>query len=308
MVLGRCLKKTDGRSERGTWNKGGTEVVGGTGIGGGRVVGFAGLTPVCQGCPREGAVIRGKWPCRSHGISIEKRGRCYHDKGVHDTLPHADDFDLAQRCLEGQESALVELQTTYRPVVVGYLRKNGATDGEAMEIAESLWADLINQRPGRRPRLATYGGMSALATWLYPLAVNRLMARRRREEVERRYVEKGGDIRDLPAPSEEEGCEPFLIQLMKEAIEAGFRACSAEDFVKLQLHHSDEIYYVELGKMFRRGKTSIERDVAEAGSVVQRTTLKYIRDRDPYLQLTWEDFQTLCRVATPACFGTETEE
>jgi DNA-directed RNA polymerase specialized sigma24 family protein len=226
---------------------------------------------------------------------------------VHDTLPYADDFDLAQRCLEGQESALVELQTTYRPVVVGYLRKNGATEGEAMEIAESRWADLINQRPGRRPRLATYGGMSALATWLYPLAVNRLMARRRREEVERKYVEKGGDIADLPAASEDEGCEPFLIQLMKEAIEAGFRACSSEDFVKLQLHHSDQLYYIELGKMFHRGTASIQRDVIDAADVVREATLKYIKDRDSYLQLTWEDFQTLCRVANPACFGTDVE-
>jgi len=283
-------------------------VVWGTGIGGGRVVVGGGAHARLSRRPREGVAIRGGMTASACGISVEMRGKCYHDCGVLDSLPYADDFDLAQRCLEGQKSALVELQDKYRSVVIKYLLKNGAAEFEAEEITESLWADLINERPGRRPRIATYGGMSTLATWLYPLAVNRLMARRRREEVERKYVEKGGDIRDLPAPSPEEGCEPVLIQLMKEAIEAGFSACSAEDFVKLQLHHSDQLHYIELGKIFRRKRSSIERDVKTAARLVRRATLKYIKDRDSYLHLTWKDFQTLCQVANPACFGNDVEE
>src|SRR5205814_2076514 len=116
-------------------------------------------------------------------------------------------------------------------------------------------------------------------TWLYPLALNRLLARRQREETEATHVQRGLDMSRLSVPSEDEGVEPVLIELMKDAIEAGFRACSAEDFVKLQLAHSDDLYYVELGRMFHCGKSTIERDVKSAKDRVSSATLNYIRER-----------------------------
>ena len=33
--------------------------------------------------------------------------------------------------------------------------------------------------------------------------------------------------------------------------------------------------------------------------------MRYVRAKDPWLDLKWDDFMDLCRVATPACFGTE---
>jgi DNA-directed RNA polymerase specialized sigma24 family protein len=224
---------------------------------------------------------------------------------VHDVLPHAADFELAQRCLEGQGSALKQLQDTYRPIVMGYLRKHGASESEVLEMTDSLWTDLISERKDRRPRLANYAGKAALGSWLYPLAVNRLKARRDRENVESRIVERGLEFENLAAAPGDDGCEPLLIELMKEAIEFSFRECTAEDFVKLQLSRLDNLHLNELALMFGCSPAKMGRDVNEAKDRIEKAALGYIRKKDPWLDLTWNDFMELCRVATPACFGTD---
>jgi len=102
----------------------------GTGIVGGRKWWGIGSSLSVKGAAWEGAAIRGekkkKWPRHSPWkFALKTAPRCSTIPSLHDTLPHADDFELAQRCLEGKRSRS-GLQSTYRPVVVGFLRKNGA--------------------------------------------------------------------------------------------------------------------------------------------------------------------------------------
>ncbi len=224
---------------------------------------------------------------------------------VPDDTPFAADFLLAQLCLEGQASAIREFQDTYRPIVIAYLRKKGASEGEAEDVTEHLWGDCLTERPNNRPRLATYSGRSSLKSWLYVVALNRWMAQKQKEEKFPRGPDDG--LERVPGPPSSESEKP-LIELMKNAIEAGFRDCPAEDFVLLQLAHMDSLYLTELADMFKCSKSKIGRDLEDAQKNMCISILRHVRALDPLLELSWEDFVDLCRVATPSCFGTETED
>jgi hypothetical protein len=89
-------------------------------------------------------------------------------------LPFANDFLLAQRCLEGDERALIGFRGRYLPLLATYFRQRGALEKKANHLADSLWADLLLERPGRRQRLATYDGRTSLNSWLRVLATNYL--------------------------------------------------------------------------------------------------------------------------------------
>lgn len=225
---------------------------------------------------------------------------------VSDSIAFPADFFLAQGCVEGDEGAIREFQQTYRPIIIAYLRHAGAELDEAEEVTESLWADCLKDRPPYRPRLATYAGHASLKTWLYPLALNRLMARKRSQQGWQRLIDGGADVNRLGDTIESlatSASEAPLIALMNQALDAGFRACAPEHFVLLQLAHIDRLRMFELARMFHCSSSKIARDLTSAAATVAEATLGHARKVDPWLELTWEDFLELCRVTTPACFG-----
>ena len=243
-------------------------------------------------------------------------------RAVQNALPYADDFHFAQECLEGKSSALAYLQETYREPLLAFLQRSGALPHEAGEIVTELWSDCIAPQAGRTPKLARYNGACLLRTFLNTITLNTLVTRRRKErrwhELLSVQVAEAGATADPAAPDAEteapdseakvEGAEPVeapLLEIMREAIQAAFMACPAEDFVLLQLAQMDGLYVKELARMFGRGDGSINRDVHRAGEEIAEATLQYVKATDPWLELKWEDFLELCRTASPACFGVE---
>jgi RNA polymerase sigma factor (sigma-70 family) len=232
---------------------------------------------------------------------------------VRDSLPHPDDFHLAQECIEGKTSALTHLQETYREPLLAFLQGSGARPHEAREIVTELWSDCIAPQTGSTPKLARYNGMCALKTFLNTITLNALVSverkKKRRQDllpgvVIEETTESGAA--DLSGPADPvEPAEAPLLDLMRKAIEAAFRACPAEDFVLLQLAHTDDLHVMELAKMFNRSKSALSRDVQRAGREIAEATIQYVKATDPWLELKWEDFVELCRSASPACFGVE---
>ena len=224
-----------------------------------------------------------------------------------DPLAHPSDYQFAQRCLDGNPVALQALKATYRAPLNAYLINAGAWKEEAAEIVDQLWADCLAPRESRPARLASYTGAAALATWLRTVALNNLIRRRRTRKWERKLVEPldswdDGDERPLPAdpiPVSEE----VLIELMRSSIESAFLTCPAEDFVLLQLAHADGLRGRELALMFGCSVAKISRDLHRASENIAAATLAHIHATDEWLDLKWDDFLELCRVASPACFG-----
>ncbi len=232
---------------------------------------------------------------------------------VHDALLHPDDFHLAQECLEGKTSALAYLQDSYREPLLAFLQGSGALPHEAREIVTELWSDCIAPQTGTTPKLARYNGACALRTFLNTITLNTLLTRRRRENrwnhLVTDEVAAGGTDGMVTAPEaradDREPAEAPLLEIMREAIQAAFTACPAEDFVLLQLAHTDDLHVVELAQMFDCGIASISRNVAKAGEGIAEATIQYVKATDPWLELKWEDFIELCGSASPACFGVE---
>jgi RNA polymerase sigma factor (sigma-70 family) len=217
------------------------------------------------------------------------------------------DFDLAQRCLEGDTAAIAKLRDSYTPSLVAYLRQKGGSEILAEEVTGWLWADILGERVGYRPRLANYAGQAALKTWLCTVALNRLIQRQRYELTRTRFLEEGFDLEKLgPFPGDTgEPVEAPLIELMRAAVSAAFLECPPADFVMLQLAHVDQLHQAELAKMFGCSRAKIGRDLEEAAKKMADVTLNHIRKQDPWLVLKWEDFVELCQVASPSCFGME---
>jgi transcriptional regulator with XRE-family HTH domain len=73
--------------------------------------------------------------------------------------------------------------------------------------------------------------------------------------------------------------------------------------VLLQLEHCDQLEREDLARMFGCSKPTISRLLHRASAEIEKRTLGYLREHDPWLELKWDDFVELCRTATPACFG-----
>lgn len=211
-------------------------------------------------------------------------------------------------------SALEHLQAAFRQPLLAFLQSSGAQPQEAEEIVEELWADAVSSRNGTGPKLARYNGACALKTFFHTITLNALITRRRREQrwsalvtpgIDDESARGGEEAVSRGAASPAGSAEAPLLDLMREAIQAAFMTCPAEDFVLLQLAHLDGLRVVELAKMFDCSIASISRNTARASREIAEATLQYVGATDPWLELQWEDFLELCRSASPACFGVE---
>jgi len=231
-----------------------------------------------------------------------------------DVLSHPDDFLLAQKCLEAEPLAIRQLQEAYRTPLLNYLKHAGAALEEARMLIDELWADCLTDRPPRKPRLATYSGNSPLQAWLKAVILNNLLQKKRAEGRTRKVIidnlprESGSAVEDpvATAPCEQrDTTEPPLLEIMREAIEAAFRECDPEDFLLLQLAHTNSLRGRELAQLFSCSESKISRSLENARTKISAATMRHVKARDPWLVLQWEDFVELCRVATSACFGVE---
>lgn len=232
-------------------------------------------------------------------------------------LPHPEDFNLAQRCLEGEECAIVEFQERHGSVVQAFLLSRGATPAEAQEIVDSLWADCLVGAAERRPRIAGYHGASSLQTWLNVVAMNTFLTLRRNQARTNKLMpvrvhdtaEGDGEGRpgsEAPlqmADEQRNSTEEPVIAMLRQAIEQAFERCTPEDFVLLQLTHCDGILQQDLAKIWGCDAATISRKLKRAGAEVAARIIEYVGANDPYLEIEWSDFLELCRVANPACFG-----
>lgn len=235
------------------------------------------------------------------------------------TSLHLSDFELCHDCIEGDEAAISLLQHQFGPVTASYLIGAGASPSEAIEIVNSLWADVLVSAGDRPPALVRYDGSCALQTWLNTVALNKLLTRKRKETRWKRIISRdgdspgddgGNDSNETPAASRPDP-EPAtfreapLVEIMEAAVETAFLSCDPEDFVLLQLKHLDGLLGAELGRIFGCDESVISRRLGKAQERIASTTLAKVRETDPWLDLKWPDFVDLCRTATPACFGVD---
>lgn len=227
-------------------------------------------------------------------------------------VTHAVDLAFAERCLEGAEVEVRSFPERYREAVLNYLIAAGTPPELAREVVENLWADCLYGGAGFPPKLRRYNGECALLTFLRTIALNQVLTIRRWEQRWAHLVpgrldhDEGvnGNVRELPGPGSR-AVEAPLLELMKSAIETALRKCPPEDFVLVQLAHANGLKGAELSRLFQCSQATISRALARAAERIAAATLQQIREKDPWIELKWEDFLELCAVARPGAFGVE---
>ena len=215
------------------------------------------------------------------------------------------DLHLVEKCVENDEAAIALLQSAFGPRIIAFLLGAGASSAEAQETVKSLWADCLTPNKAGNVRLMRYNGECALQTFLNRVALNSLLTRKRTDtRREKRFpASENGDLPDAPAGDLQ--TEAPLLELMRDAIQFAFEQCRAEEFVLLQLEYCDQLEREELARMFDCSKATVSRMLSDARVSIAETTTNFLRQRDPWLELKWEDFLELCREASPAYLGLE---
>lgn len=228
--------------------------------------------------------------------------------GVQNNLPHAADFQLAQRCLDRDEPSLRSLMRQFREPTVSCLVARGATGSEAEEVVGELWAECIQKENGLPGRLTRYDGTCALQTWLNTVAFNQWFSKKRTQRRDSLiFARERDDAQAADAPAEAEieegrpGMDLPLITMMHDALEEAFKLCTDEEFVILQLTHCDRLRLHEIAVMFDCHEASVSKWLDRAEEKIATAVLDHIRARDPWVVLQWSDFIDLCRTATPDC-------
>ena len=218
---------------------------------------------------------------------------------------HLADFNLVERCLENDASALAQLPALYAGPVTAYLITRGASSVEASESVDLLWGDLVTPATTGRTPLSRYNGKCALLTYVNLVALSKLYDRKKvGGRHDRRFP--SSEVVTFSEPAGEcEARDYPLIELIREAVVFGFEKCAAEDFVLVQLQYYDDLRRGDLARMFQCSEATIHRKLETARGAVRNGALGYVRERDPWLELRWEDFIELCQTTTLTCLGIE---
>lgn len=213
------------------------------------------------------------------------------------------DFNLVERCLQNDPAALAELQQTNRGPVAAFLNTRGATSVEAQETVDMLWADLVMPTASGRFPLSRYNGQCSILTFINIVALNKLHDRKKAGgRHDRRYPSR--DAVEFAEPVADSKLSDYpLLELARDAVAFGFRQCEAEAFVIVYLQYYHDLDRDDLKHMFQYSESTIRRKLEDARENFRKNILSYVHERDPWLELRWEDFVELCRTTTLNCLA-----
>jgi RNA polymerase sigma factor (sigma-70 family) len=204
------------------------------------------------------------------------------------------EVDLVQRSLEGEEKAVRLLQETHGPYLVGVLLGSGASEMESEEMVAGLWADCVAGGASRPPLFLRYTGKAALRSWLAAILVNRWISLKRRESVHARAVEVMASVAADSSPDANAMMDVKLRRIVEQAVRRAFDECEADEIVLLQLVHGHGVTRREVAALLGCHESQVGRRLNAAREKIARSTLRAVKEFDPLLELTWEDFLRLC--------------
>jgi RNA polymerase sigma factor (sigma-70 family) len=199
----------------------------------------------------------------------------------------------------GQPEALAALREQCHAPLLHTLLARGASRTEAEDLLADLWTDCVPGAADRPSLLEKFSGRCSLPSWLATVATNRWIDLRRRQTRRGEGVvptdrEGEGDPLDrLAAPAMSASEEP-LVELLRASLRAAFARCAPEAMVLLRLVYLHGLTQREVARMLGWSEFKVSRHLAEAMRDIEATTLRELQRRDPWLELTWQDFVDLC--------------
>ena len=177
----------------------------------------------------------------------------------------ADDLCLVVACERGDDAAWGDLMSQYRATVLSAARVASASESEAEELAQSVWAELhgLRVRADGRPsgKLAYYSGCGSLGGWLRAV-VGQLGVDRHRRTSRLVQTEEASDFDRLAGEDDHAGdgfqvarppdperalAETEAAQVVHAALARVISELETEERLLIKLYYSDGLRLREAG-------------------------------------------------------------
>lgn len=203
-----------------------------------------------------------------------------------------------RRCQQGDPAALAQLRDTHHPSLFNILRARGATAVEADELLADLWGDCVPKNNDQPALLDKFSGKCSVQAWLATVATRRWIDLKRKQtrHGEMSLSGQNGDsdpLQNLPATAAVIQ-EDTLVELLRESLRAAFATCEPADLLMLRLVYLHGLSQRELMRMWGWSESKVSRQLTHAMERIEQATLKNLKQKDSWLDLTWQDFVDLC--------------
>lgn len=218
---------------------------------------------------------------------------------------HAVDFEFAQDLLAGDESAWGRFDAEFVPGIAQRLRGLGASDADADEVQglviEKLWT---------RQKLASYTGNGPLMGFVRTTASNAWLEylRKHRREVNASSMagegEDGDAMERLACDDGEAPQESPLAEILRDALKHAMELADAEALLILRLSLLQDIKQRDLCDVWggvHEGTISAKKK--QVMTQIRDDTLAFVAEREPNLQITWQELLEACGEGAEAILG-----
>jgi RNA polymerase sigma factor (sigma-70 family) len=195
--------------------------------------------------------------------------------------------------------ALAQLRDQCHGPLTNILFSRGASRTEAEDLLADLWADCVPGNTDKPSLLEKFSGKCTLQGWLATVATNRWLDLKRRQSRNVDLTRREHDASDpdpfasVPADSISNK-EDSLVALLRESLRAAFGSCSPSAMVLLRLVYLHDLTQREIVQMLGWSESKVSRYLSRAMEEIETHTLRELRKRDPFIELSWRDFQDLC--------------
>jgi RNA polymerase sigma factor (sigma-70 family) len=202
---------------------------------------------------------------------------------------HVQDLVLACACAEGSESAWNEFVALYR----NYLRaaaaailRRSASDPAAIELADSLFADLYGLSDGKaggRSLFCYFHGRSSLKTWLRAVLSQRHIDALRTGKRFRSLdaEEEDGEAPRLPALAKialpSDPYRELYLSRFREALKLALAELEPRDRSRLHLYYAEDRTLAEIGKELGEHESSVSRNLERIRNELRATVEGLLR-------------------------------
>ncbi|HEX5219993.1 MAG TPA: RNA polymerase sigma factor [Verrucomicrobiae bacterium] len=203
-----------------------------------------------------------------------------------------------RRCQQGDPAALTQLRESHHASLFNILRARGATADEAEELLADLWGDCVPKHNDQPALLDKFSGKCSVQAWLATVATRRWI------DLKRKQARHG----ETSLSSQNEAIDPLeklpstvaaipedtLVELLRDSLRAAFAACPPADLLMLRLVYLHGLTQRELMRMWGWSESKVSRQLAHAMERIEHATLENLKQKDSWLELTWQDFVDLC--------------
>jgi RNA polymerase sigma-70 factor (ECF subfamily) len=206
---------------------------------------------------------------------------------------HARDLAMACACADGSENAWNDFIAEFRNylhVAAGAILRRSPEDPAAIELADSLFADLYGisgGKAGGRSLFRYFHGRSSLKTWLRAVLAQRhidaIRSGKKFDSLDE--TEPGGGhraVRELsivmpPADPHRE----TLLTRFREALALALAELAKKDRLRLQLYYLDDCTLAEIGGEIGEHESSVSRNLERVRKELRATVEGILRAGNP---------------------------